>query len=116
MEDLRHESITQKYTQIKFSREKNGTPQLFTVESKEDGNPLATISFQYGPVKEAGINGVMNEDLIAMVISRLEFFQSGKFACKENEMALEKLYEALMWLRKRTTKREMENKEGTWQV
>ena len=45
MEDLRHELITQKYTQVKFSREKNGTPQLFTVESKEDGNPLATISF-----------------------------------------------------------------------
>ena len=74
---------------------------------------LQKIHFQEGPVKECGVNGVMNEDLIAMVITRLEHFQKSEFACRENALAITKLEEALLWLRKRTMGREKKGIEGT---
>jgi len=77
---------------------------------------LQKIHFQEGPVKECGVNGVMNEDLIAMVITRLEHFQKSEFACRENALAITKLEEALLWLRKRTMGREKKGIEGTHKV
>jgi len=75
--------------------------------------PLGIVKFQNGPIKEAGVNGVMNEDLIAIVIDRMRGFQSGDFACRDNALALTKLEEALMWLRNRTNEREARGVEGT---
>ena len=75
--------------------------------------PCAVVNFQNGPIKEFGVNGCHNEDLIAIVIDRLQHFQKGEFACYENNEALLKLEEALMWLRKRTTDREARGVEGT---
>lgn len=77
---------------------------------------VATVQFQKGVVTEAGLNGVMNEDLIVMVIDRLESFQDSEFRCRENAVAITKLQEALMWLRKRTEDREARGVEGTYQV
>lgn len=71
------------------------------------------IRFQKGAIKENGINGCHNEDLIAIVIDRLQGFQSGDFACRENAIALTKLEEALMWLNKRTNDRIIRGIEGT---
>ncbi|MCC0696213.1 hypothetical protein IC173_11705 [Clostridioides sp. ES-S-0048-02] len=75
--------------------------------------PIQYLSFQEGAIKEYGINGINNEDVILAVITRLEAFQESKYACKENEKAIEKLEECLMWLRKRTLDRQMRNIEGT---
>ncbi len=74
---------------------------------------LGTVTFQNGPIKEAGVNGVMNEDLIAIVIDRMRGFQSGDYKCRDNALALTKLEEALMWLRNRTNEREARGVEGT---
>jgi hypothetical protein len=74
---------------------------------------FSQVKFQKGAIKESGVNGCHNEDLIAIVIDRLEGFQSGDYACKENQMALDKLTEALLWLRKRTMDRENRGVEGT---
>lgn len=74
---------------------------------------LSEIDFQKGPIKENGVNGCQNEDLIAVVIDRLQGFQSGEFSCRENAIALTKLEEALLWLRKRTMDREARGVEGT---
>ena len=71
------------------------------------------IEFQNGPIKEFGKNGIHNEDLISIVIDRLQGFQEGNFRCRENAIALTKLEEALMWLRKRTNDREARGVEGT---
>lgn len=76
---------------------------------------LTDVKFQYGPVKEAGINGVQNEDLINMVLTRLRHFNAGDWSCRENTMAIEKLEEALLWLRKRNLRRVMNGTEGTSQ-
>jgi hypothetical protein len=70
------------------------------------------INFQNGPVAEVGVNGGTNEALIAVVIDRLQGFQSGAFACRENAIALTKLQEALMWLQQRTRDRLVRGVEG----
>ena len=85
---------------------------MYNPNNVENDNPLplkvGEVNFQEGPIQEAGINGVMNEDLIAMVICRLEHFNQTDFRCRENSMAITKLEEALLWLRKRTVGRENE--------
>lgn len=71
------------------------------------------ILFQKGPVGEKGVNGCHQEDLLAIVIHRLEGFQSGGFACRENALALTKIQEAMHWLNHRTTDRRSRGVEGT---
>ena len=71
------------------------------------------IAFQNGPIQEAGVNGISNESLLAVVEDRLLGFQSGQFACRENAIALTKLQEAMMWLQKRTRDRMARGVEGT---
>ncbi|MEI2420734.1 hypothetical protein V6O07_10710 [Arthrospira platensis SPKY2] len=112
--DLRNGLITQNYTQIKKEANfKFNAPHTFIVENVETKEPLCTIHFQEGPIKENGINGVCNEDLIAMVIERLSCFQNSEYACQENSEAITKLQESLMWLRKRTMDRQVRGVEGT---
>jgi hypothetical protein len=103
---------TQKYTTV-FAVDvpENNANHLYQVMN-EQGN-IQTVNFQNGAIKEHGVNGVMNEDLIAMVIDRLESFQNSPFKCRENALAITKLEEALHWLRHRTTKRENRGVEGT---
>lgn len=112
--DLRNNLITQKYTQIKKEEDYTfNAPHTFIIERVKDGEELCTIHFQEGPIKEFGVNGVCNEDLIAMVIERLECFQNSDFKCVENAMAIHHLKESLVWLRERTKKREAKGIEGT---
>jgi hypothetical protein len=82
--------------------------------SKDEVNQhFGKIYFQNGPVKEVGINGCHQEDLLAVVIDRLQSFQSGPFACRENALALTKCQEALHWLNHRTSLRQRRGVEGT---
>ena len=74
------------------------------------------VRFQNGPIVEFGINGCHQEDLIAIVIHRLQCFQSGPFACRENALALTKLEEAMHWLNHRTSARQKRGIEGTSQI
>jgi hypothetical protein len=74
------------------------------------------VSFQNGPLNEAGINGTTNEHLLAILIDRMRAFQSGPFTCRENALALTKLEEAVMWLNQRTANREAHGVEGTHEV
>ena len=85
-----------------------GTPKI----TAKPGYATQKIGFQNGPILEAGVNGISNEALLAIVIDRLRGFQSGKFACRENAVALTKLEEGMMWLQKRTRDREARGVEG----
>lgn len=50
---------------------------------------VTRIQFQHGPRGVAGSTpGVFDDDLLAIVEDRLMGFQSGPFACEENEAAL----------------------------
>lgn len=87
--------------------------QYFVSTVKEPSHIVGVVSFQKGPVKEVGINGYMNEDLLAMVIDRLEGFQKGPYACEENDHAILNLKATLEWLNARTQKRVDAGIEGT---
>lgn len=113
MKKLEHDLLTGKYTKVYHEEDFNhNAPRHFKVTDTK-GHRLGIVDFQEGPIKENGVNGVCNEDLIAMVICRLEHFNQSEFRCRENSMAITKLEEALLWLRKRTMGREQRGVEGT---
>lgn len=78
-------------------------------------NTQTIVLFQNGPINEVGVNGVTQEALLAVCIDRLQCFQKGPYACRENAIALTKLEEAQMWLQKRTYDRMGRGVEGTHQ-
>lgn len=80
------------------------------------GAKTINIDFQRGTIPEAGVNGLTNEALLAIVSHRLEFFQKGAFACRENALALTKIQEAGHWLEHRTKARQARGVEGTHAV
>ncbi len=75
-----------------------------------------TISFQNGPINEAGVNGITQEALLAIVCDRLRSFQAGQYSCKENDVALTHIETGLLWLQKRTLDRMRRGVEGTNKV
>lgn len=88
-----------------------------------DGNPgqpriLGRLLFQNGPVKEngVGVNGLTHEALLAVLIDRLEGFQSGQYANPHNQLALDHLHGALNALHARTRGRIARGVEGTRKV
>lgn len=76
------------------------------------GIDFASVSFQNGPVKEYGVNGCHQEDLLLIVADRLECFQNGPFACTDNAEALSHIRSALECLGRRTKDRQARGIEG----
>jgi len=111
---LENDLLTKKYTYVEHEDDyKYNAPHHFTIKKVETGEILTLIDMQEGPIKECGVNGCHNEDLLAIVLARLEAFQNSEFKCRENACAITKIEEGLMWLRKRTAGREKRNVEGT---
>jgi hypothetical protein len=81
--------------------EKSGTPVVYQ-----------NISFQNGPIKEFGVNGISNEALLAIIIDRLRGFQSGEYTCEDNKESLLHAESCLEWLQKRTKDRILRGVEG----
>ncbi len=72
------------------------------------------IIFQNGPRKESNsIHGVLDTDLLEIVRHRLQCFQQGEFATRENAIALTHIEEALLWMNKRVEDRIERNVLGT---
>jgi hypothetical protein len=105
---------------------RNGITQEHRVD--EEGNPAGgstlgcgiRIEWQNGPlgrgVERLEPNGAFVEDVIDAVLGRLRYYQSSKFVCRENALAITKLEEALHWLHSRTQSRESRRVEGTHEV
>lgn len=76
-----------------------------------------TISWQNGPLGRGNerreANGAFVEDVIQAAIERIEFYQASRFACRDNEQALEALKAAAGYLDHRTRDRETRAVEGT---
>jgi hypothetical protein len=70
------------------------------------------IKFQEGPIGEAGVNGCQIEDVIDVLVTRLQGFQQAGYPCRENALAITKLEEARLWLNERTRKRQAQGVEG----
>ena len=80
---------------------------------REDDQTVIDIRFQEGPITNHGANGCQIEDVLDVVIERLQEFQAGPFACQENGIAILKLEEARHWLSARNWKRQQQGVEGT---
>lgn len=89
-----------------------GANHAYCIKNNLD-TPLTNIGFQNGPIKEAGINGVTHEALLAILIDRMEGFQAGPYKSVENEHALKSLRDALAYLQARTKARIARGVEGT---
>lgn len=116
--ELEQQLLTRNHTKVLVEKEyKYNAPHRFKVVKSDDHEEvLVEIHFQEGPIKEVGVNGVSNEDLIAMVLDRLNSFQNSEYECRENEIAKQKLEEALMWLGHRTNVRQNRGVLGTSEV
>lgn len=86
-----------------------------SADHRTDDETCLKVLFQNGPIGESGVNGISNEALLAIVEDRLKGFQSGKYACRENQMALDRVQEAMHWLHHRTRERVARGVEGTHQ-
>ena len=72
------------------------------------------IHFQDGARKlPDSIHGVLDTDLLEIVRHRLQCFQQGEFATRENAIALTHIEEALLWMNKRVEDRIERNVLGT---
>ena len=83
------------------------------VDGDSGGTGSTLIEFQKGPLKEAGVNGLSNEALLAIVKHRLHGFQDGPGVCRDNARALAGVNDALTWLHHRTKQRANDGVEGT---
>lgn len=92
-----------------------GAHHYYDVEHDQTGDLYCVVRFQEGPIAEAGVNGITQEVLLAIVADRLRSFQAGPYACKENACALTHIEEAMLWLHKRTWDRMARGVEGTSQ-
>ena len=111
---------TQRFTVVTYEDAPGygGTPHQYLVSDVQptlDVPPAqyARVTFQDGPVGEVGVNGCHHEDLLAIVIHRLQGFQSGDYACMETAKALTHLELALQALAARTVDRQARNVDGT---
>lgn len=78
----------------------------YTIVRNDTQEILLTVPIQKGPRKEPkSRHGVLDTDLLEIVRDRLKFFQDGPYATKENEIALQHIEHALLWMNKRTEDR-----------
>ena len=84
-----------------------------SINANQFQSEQAIIKFQNGPVVvETDVNGITDEALLALIVDRIQCFQKGPFACRENEQALLKLEEGLHWLTARVLERQSRSVEG----
>ena len=68
---------------------------------------------QNGNFAEFGHNGIFTEHLLIIARDCLKRFNTSKYACQENTLAINNINNALMWLNKRTTERVKRGVYGT---
>ena|SRR5260221_9975011 len=73
--------------------------------------PGTEIKFQNGAM-ELGRNGAITEEILNVLIDHLSFFQLGKYACRENALAITKIEEAKHWILHRKQLREEQGVKG----
>ena len=91
----------------------------------DDGNPAGgtthglgfSMRWQEGPIDDENPrNGAFLEEVIEGCLGRLRFLNDGKFACRENSLAITALEDAQNQLNRRTWNRMQRGVEGTHEV
>lgn len=91
----------------------NPKNEIRRIDSITSNAVMGMVKFQKGPFKEVGLNGIFHEDLLAIVINRLEHFQASEFSCEENAKAIEYLKLAIEALSSRTKRKDNAGVLGT---
>lgn len=83
--------------------------------AKIGGGLLTRLQFQKGPRDvEGSTNGILMSDLLEITRDQLKSYQEGPYSTHENQMALNHIEEALMWLNRRAEDRIERNVLGTY--
>ncbi len=87
--------------------------QEYIEVNKEDNSVRFTI--QDGPIKEVGVNGIQ---AVNMLHYNLELFKSlnKAFPCRENDLTITKMEEAIHWQLARTADRVKRGVEGEYKA
>ncbi len=111
--------------QSEFLTDQDGNPtggntNLMVTHYPDDGSEgyMATaidINWQDGIVGDEGQTGAFVEDVLEAARQRLQFFNSTKFRCRENSLAITKIEEALQWLDWRTRQRVAQDVENSYE-
>jgi hypothetical protein len=100
-----------------FSVDRGGNPTGGTTQMiLRKGTVPISIVWQDGIVGDDGQTGAFVEDVIEAVLQRLRFFQTSKFRCRENAVAITHIEDGLNMLDARTRKRELENVENSYEL
>ncbi len=71
-----------------------------------NGKVVASIQFQKGPrLNPESTPGMTEAAVLAVLVDRLQGFQSGPYACRENAIQLTKLEETMHWTKHRADER-----------
>ncbi len=83
-----------------------GACNQYRVE-RGDGSVMGFLNFHDGPIElnVNDVNGLTMESLIVILQDRLRGFQEGPYSCKQNDLAIKRLDEALRALQARTKER-----------
>ncbi len=96
--------------------------------SDDEGNPTGgttfgpgfTIGWQYGLIcyenEKKAQNGAVVEDVLSACVDRLEFYQTSKFKCEENFVAISHIKKAIESLIERKVDRVKRGVGGTYKI
>lgn len=70
-----------------------------------------SLKYQHGPIKD-GVNGILDEALLAVVADRLGAFSQGEFRSRETALAHTKVQEAILWMQERQRERASRGVQG----
>jgi len=89
----------------------------YLIDNFKDSETFQEIRFyKMQGVDTAEVDGITSEEVLKVLIDRLNKLNEGKFRCRQNSLAIIKLEEALLWLNHRTAERVARGVEGTLEV
>ena len=133
--EIEREHAENETTYLKIYSENNGNTVIYATDKPSDNNNayhnflityepdadtpkqnLQEIKLQNGNFAEYGHNGIFVEHLLVIALDTLKRFNTSKYSCRENAIAITKLEEVLTWLEKRMAKRVERGVYGTGTV
>jgi hypothetical protein len=107
--------VKSEFTTDEVGNPTGGTTVLAVPSADAHGYDAIEIHWQDGIVGDNGQTGAFVEDVLEAARQRLLFFNSTKFRCRENSIAITKIEEALQWLDWRTRQRLQQDVENTYE-
>ena len=95
------QAITEKHETDEHDNPAGGSTTAVGIQIHWQNGPLGRGATRREP------SGAFVEGVLQAAAGRLRFYQSSKFSCRENALALTKVEEAILWLQARTQRREI---------